>query len=506
VKRMRTRSRSMMSRRAFLSGAAATTGLAVGFRHRNAFGALLEGLYVPRPGRSQYVLRVAPTTLNPDGKQDVAAVTVNGIFPGPEIRVREGDQLRIRVENLLDQPTSIHWHGLLVPASMDGVPQVSNDPIAAGRVFVYEFPILQTGTYWYHSHSDMQEQIGLAGPFVIEEANAPGIDHDAVVMISDWLHRSPEQVWATLRRKASMRAGSTVEGSTVFGTMNPKSEMPKKGAGGTAMTMGATFGVDLSDVTYDAFLINGKGNANPWALQARPGERIRLRFINAGASTYFRLRLERISLRITHADGLAVRPVTVDHLLMGMAECYDAVVSLPASGSYTLHAVAQDGSGQAVGVLHTPDAPPTPNLTMPAFDGRALSYTELRALAPTTLPDGSRRSFQLALQGDMSRYIWMINGQAYPKADPLLIRQGDRVEVEMRNETMMWHPMHLHGHFFRVLQGAGEFCPLKHTVNVAPRETVKFEFTADNPGQWIFHCHNLYHLEAGMARVFEYET
>lgn len=310
MKRMVTRSGSMMSRRAFLSTTAASaTGLAIGFRHRNVFANATGTPYVPRPNKSQYVLRIAPTKLNPDGKQTVAAVTVNGIFPGPEIRVREGDQLRIRVENLLDQPTSIHWHGLLVPASMDGVPDVSNAPIAAGRVFVYEFPILQTGTYWYHSHSDMQEQIGLAGPFVIEEANSPGnIDHDAVVMLSDWLHRSPEQVWAALRGPKSNPAGSTMQGS---------------------MPMGASSRVDLSDVAYDAFLINGRGNAKPWILKARPGERIRLRFINAGASTYFRLRLDRIPLTITHADGIAVQPVTVEHLLIGMAECYDAVVHCP---------------------------------------------------------------------------------------------------------------------------------------------------------------------------------
>jgi FtsP/CotA-like multicopper oxidase with cupredoxin domain len=509
-----------MSRRTFLSSTAvAATGLAVGFR--SAFGAALETLYVPRPSKPQYVLRVAPTRLNPDDKQNVAAVTANGIFPGPEIRVREGDLVRIRVENFLDQPTSIHWHGLLVPASMDGVPNVSNDPIAAGRVFVYEFPIRQTGTYWYHSHSDMQEQIGFAGPFVIEESNGPeNIDHDAVVMISDWLHGSPEQVWATLRGQSSMRARSATLGGMQMGTIQGKGQTPMKGgtpgtamrmgdqkkaADGKSMTMGAR-SVDLSDVTYDAFLINGRGTASPWVLKARPGERIRLRFINAGASTYFRLRLDHIPLIITHADGIAVRPVTVDHLLIGMAECYDIVVSLPASGSYTLHAVAQDGSGQAVGVLYTPDVEPAPDLTMPVFDGRALSYRDLQAVAPTTLPPGPTRSFRLALQGDMSRYIWMIDGQAYPKADPLLIRQGDRVQVEMKNETMMWHPMHLHGHFFRVLQGAGELCPLKHTVNVAPRETVKFEFTADNPGSWFFHCHNLYHLEAGMARVFEYEA
>jgi FtsP/CotA-like multicopper oxidase with cupredoxin domain len=510
----------MVSRRAFLSSAAvAATGLAVGFR--NAFGDAMESLYVPRPSKPQYLLHVAPTTLNPDGKQKVAAVTVNGLFPGPEIRVREGTELRIRVENFLDQSTSIHWHGLLVPASMDGVPDVSNYPIAAGRVFVYEFPIRQTGTYWYHSHSDMQEQIGLAGPFVIEEANGPGnIDHDAVVMISDWLHRSPEQVWTTLRGQGSMRNGSTMPSSIPpMAMMKPNGKMPTEGgvpstamstdqkkAAGTSMKMGAGSRADLSDVNYDAFLINGKANSNPWVLKARPREHIRLRFINARASTYFRLRLDHIPLQITHADGLAVQPITVDHLLIGMAECYDAVVSLPASGSYTLHAVAQDGSGQAVGVLHTPDVVPAPNLTMPAFDGRALSYVDLRAVAPTTLPVGPTRSFQLTLQGDMTRYIWTIGGQAYPQADPLLIRRGDRVEVEMKNETMMWHPMHLHGHFFRVLQGAGELSPLKHTVNVAPRETVKFEFTADNPGRWIFHCHNLYHLEAGMARVFEYEA
>jgi FtsP/CotA-like multicopper oxidase with cupredoxin domain len=326
----------MMSRRAFLSSAGvAATGLAVGFR--NTFGSAMESLYVPRPSKPNYVLNVAPTTLNPDGKQNVASITVNGIFTGPEIRVREGTELRIRVENFLDQSTSIHWHGLLVPAAMDGVPDVSNYPIAAGQVFVYEFPVRQTGTYWYHSHSDFQEQIGLAGPLVIEEANGPGnIDHDAVVMMSDWLHRSPEQVWATLRGQSSTRAGSTMRsGMSPMGTMKPKGNLPIKGgmpsttmstqeqkkAAGTAMKMGASSRADLSDVKYDAFLINGKGNSDPWVLKARAGEPIRLRFINAGASTYFRLRLDRIPLRITHADGLAVQPVTVDHLLMGMAEC-----------------------------------------------------------------------------------------------------------------------------------------------------------------------------------------
>jgi FtsP/CotA-like multicopper oxidase with cupredoxin domain len=273
--------------------------------------------------------------------------------------------------------------------------------------------------------------------------------------------------------------------------------------GGMKMEAGA---VDLSDVKYDAFLLNGRAPNDPWTLSVRPGERVRLRMIDGGASTYFQVRLDGHQLQVTHADGLAVQPVTVDHLLIGMGETYDAVVKIAKPGSYTLHAVAQDGSGQALGVLHTPGVAPQPNRDIPKFDGRALSYADLRAPAPTTLPDGPARTFRLPLQGDMARYIWMIDGQAWPKADPLLIRRGDRVQIELVNETAMWHPMHLHGHFFRVLQGAGDRCPLKHTANVAPRETLRIEFTADNPGRWFFHCHNAYHLDAGMAREFQYET
>jgi FtsP/CotA-like multicopper oxidase with cupredoxin domain len=374
---------------------------------------------------------------------------------------------------------------------MDGVPEVANYPIPQGRAYVYEYPIRQSGTYWYHSHWGLQEQIGLAGPFVIEPVHEPlKVDHDVVIFISDWLHGSP---YAALEGLKKGPKGGKDTG---------KGDASK--AGGAPMKMDGAK-PDLADLEYDALLINGRGTQNPWTYAARRGERIRLRLVNTGASTYFNVRLDGHPLTITHADGLAVEPVTVDHVLMGMAECYDTVVTLSRSGSYTLHAVALDGSAQAIGVLHTPDVAPRPNLTMPKFDGRALAYKDLRAVAPTTLPNGPVRTFELALQGDMMRYVWSINGQVYPKTDPLLIRQGERVQIDLRNETGMLHPMHLHGHFFRVLQGAGERAPLKHTVNVAPKETVRIEFIADNPGRWIFHCHNLYHFEAGMARVFEYE-
>lgn len=454
--------------------------------------------YVPRPNPTRYVLGVARSTMNPDGKRPMPSCVVNGSLPGPEIRVREGEQFRALVENrLTDAPTAIHWHGLLVPAGMDGVPDISAVPTSPGRTFVYEYPILQSGTYWYHSHVGFQEQTGFYGPFIIEPREETlRADHDAVVMLGDWLHRSPEEVFAELRGKQGTPPAA--------GGMAGMAGMPAPAAAPASMAMKG--GADLSDVKYDAFLLNGTAPDAPWTLAARPGERIRLRLINAAGSTYFRVRLDDHPLEVTHADGLAVEPVTVDHLLMGMAECYDVVVALGKSGSYTLHAVAQDGSGQAIGVLHTPDVKPAPNRAMPTFAGRALEYADLRAPAPTVLPTGASRKFRLPLQGDMSAYVWMIDGQAWPQADPLVVRAGDRVEIELVNQTMMWHPMHLHGHFFRLLQGAGDFCPLKHTVNVAPSETVRIEFTADNPGRWFFHCHNVYHLEAGMARELVYEV
>lgn len=486
------RSRAGMSRRALLrAGAAGAAGLALGTAGRRA-AAQSATAYVPRPNRAQHVLRVGATMRNPDGGPVVPAVTADGTLPGPAIRAREGDLLRIQVENhLADSPTSIHWHGLLVPAGMDGVPDISNLPIAPGQAYVYEFPLRQSGTYWWHSHWGFQEQIGLFGPLVIDAADAPAPTHDPVVMLSDWLHRGPAEVFAALRGAA--------------GTATPGA-MPTAGMAMGGRAMGGMATPDLSDVTYDAFLLNGKSRDAPWSYAAAAGEPIRLRLVNAAGSTSFNVRLDGHPLRITHADGLAVEPLEVDHLLMGMGECYDAEVVLSAPGSHTLHAVAQDGSGQAVGVLHTPDVAPRANLAMPALDGRALAYAALRAAAPTALPDGASRAFDLPLRGDMARYVWTIAGQAYPDADPLRIRDGDRVQVTMKNETGMWHPMHLHGHFFRLLQGAGDRCPLKHTVNVAPGETVRIEFLADNPGNWFFHCHNVYHLEAGMARQFQYEV
>jgi len=446
--------------------------------------------YVPRPNPTQYVLKIAPADLNPDGRRVVPAMAINGAMPGTEIRVKEGEVVRLQVENHLPrQPTSMHWHGILVPAVMDGVPDVSTYPVDAGRVFIAEFPILQSGTYWYHSHLDLQEQLGLSGAFIIEpRRESLAYDRDYVVLLSDWLHTDPAAALAKLR------AGDAMKGMNMGETAMPP-------AAGMAMNK-----PDLSDIKYDAFLLNGKGNQDPWTCVAKRGDRIRFRLINGGSSTYFRFMIDGHRLRITHADGPALQPVEVDNLLIGMGECYDAIVTVGSSGSFTIRAVAQDGSGQAVGVLHTPDVPAKADLSMPTFGPRALSYADLVALEPTTLPAGPVREFSLDATGDMAKYVWSISDQAYPNAEPLLIQQGERVRITLTNKTSMWHPFHLHGHFFRLLTGTAENprYPIKHTANLAPGGALRFEFAADNPGKWFFHCHNSYHLEAGMARVFIY--
>ena len=433
--------------------------------------------YVPRPGRAEYTFDVQRTTLNPDGLKPMPGTTVNGVLPGPEIRVKRGELLRIRTANrLTDEPASIHWHGLLVPAGMDGVPNVSNVPTPARGMYVYEYPIRQSGSYWYHSHYGFQEQIGLFGAYIIEDDDEPNqADRDAAVLLSDWLHRDPYQVFEDLKK--------------------PSTE-----------TAAAKSGPDLADVQYASYLVNGKGSDDPWTLEAEPGQSVRLRVTGAGASTYFRVSLDEHPLEITHVNGPAVEPVEVDEFLIGPGEGYDARIRLKKAGSYTLHAVTQAGDAQAIGVIHTPGVAPKANRSIPKPAKRTLELEMLRAIEPTTLPPGKRRDLRIVLGGDMKNYIWTLNGQAFPKADRLIIGPGEQVGVEMVNETMMWHPMHLHGHFFRALNGAGERSPLMHTISVPPRKTIRIEFTADNPGDWFFHCHNLYHLDAGMARIFQYEV
>jgi len=478
---------SSLTRRRLLQGGIASAGLVAGSSFGKASPTAApskksstgsaQSPYVPTPPPPDYEFLIQTTTLNPDGQKAMPAITVNGILPGPEIRVKKGDLFRVRtVNSLTNEPTSIHWHGLLLPAAMDGVPGVSNEATGARQMYVYEYPIRQTGSYWYHSHYQLQEQIGLFGPYIIEDDDEPNqSDRDAVVMISDWLHRDPYMVFEELKKT------------------------------GVAKKASAT-GPDLADIQYASYLINGKPVDDPWTLEVERGESVRLRVTGAGASTYFRVSLDEHPLEVTHVNGPAIEVVEVDEFLIGPGEVYDARIRIEKPGSYTLHAVTQAGDAQALGVIHTPGVAPKANTAMPKPAKRALELGMLQSLEPTTLPPGKRRDLRVVLGGDMSNYTWTMNGQAYPKADPLVIGAGERVGVKLVNETPMWHPMHLHGHFFRTLNGAGERAPLMHTVSVPPRETIDIEFIADNPGQWIFHCHNLYHLDAGMAREFQYEV
>lgn len=474
-----------VNRRALLRMGIAGLGAAAGLP-REARGAPAARPPAAAPGRPvSRTLQLAWQDLNPDGVT-VRGMTVNGVMPAPEIRLREGDWVRLLVENRLTEPSSIHWHGILLPAAMDGVPGVSQAPIAAGAPFLYEYPVRQSGTYFYHSHFGFQEQRGIAGPFIIEGGtDTVACDREYVVILQDWLHSNPDQVIPDLRARARSRPAA-----------------PPPGQGGAAM-------IDGADVQYPSFLLNGRPPANPWTGAVRRGERVRLRVINASGSTIFRFRIDGHPFQVTHTDGTPVKPVEADNLWIATAERYDLLVRIRDAGSFGLRAAPLGSPGQAFGVLRTADARAAAAPGVPTdWGARTLGYAQLAAPRETTLPAGPAREYALTLGGDMAAYKWSINGQYYPQADPLLIRQGERVRVTIANPTMMVHPMHLHGHVFRVLGGAAgdRFAPLKDTIGVWPKETVKIEFLADNPGKWFFHCHNLYHLETGMAREWHYQV
>ena len=525
---------------------------------------LLLFLTTARARVVEYDLEVAEQSWTPGGKvKAVRALTLNGGIPGPTLRFREGDTARIRVHNRLKgEETSIHWHGILLPNAQDGVPHVTTPPVKPGTTHTFEFPLIHSGTYWYHSHTGLQEQIGVYGSIVIEPKNGEPVraDREHVVVLSDWTTESPAEVIRTLMRGSdwyALKKGSmqSLTGAAKAGALKEfwereRSRMPA---------------MDISDVAYDAFLANGKESIT---LPGKPGEKVRLRVINAAASTYFYLQSATGPLRIVAADGPAVEPLSVNRLLMGMAETYDVVVTVPQSGQWEVRATAQDGSGHASillgsGELHSaPDIPRPDNYRMDshlmaAMDDmedddmpgmkmehghqrmemqhgqggmkmdhgqggmkmehgridakqepeRPLSpYARLRSRESTAFRSSlPRRSMELRLTGDMERYVWSFNGKTMAEDGVIKIRKGEVLRLELINDTMMHHPIHLHGHFFRVLEGQGSRTPLKHTVDVPPMGKRTIEFEANEYGDWLFHCHLLYHMHAGMARVFSYE-
>jgi len=509
------------------------------------------------------------------GGHAAEATTVNGGVPGPEIRLREGQEVVLRVRNGLHEDTSIHWHGLFVPPEMDGVPGVSFDGIPAGETFVYRFPIRQSGTYWYHSHSGFQEQTGVYGPLVIEPTS-PGphaYDREYTIVLSDWTFENPNRVLANLKRyggyynfqrRTLANLGDESDGMGFWGAVVDRFRWAR-------MRMDPTDISDVTGVTY-TYLFNGLAPDENWRGIFNPGERVRLRFINASAATYFDVRIPGLRLAVIGADGMNVAPVEVDEFRLAIAETLDVLVE-PIDTAYTVFAEAMDRSGFARGTLATgpdviaaiPARRPRPLLNMAdmgmdhgAMGGehaghnmthqcsaamtavsrhgddehgagnamvaavarsrvsepgvglrdtrwQVLTYADLRRAVPgaDTAVEPSRE-IELHLTGNMERYMWSFDGEQYRHdMAPIALRHGERVRFVLINDTMMAHPIHLHGMFFELEVGACEHNPLKHTVNVQPAERTSFIVTATEVGRWAFHCHILYHMEAGMFRVVE---
>lgn len=483
-------------------------------------------LTAPAPGQRvvEYDLRIAAQTMSPAGKP-VRALTINGGIPGPTLHFREGDFARIRVHNdLKNEETSTHWHGLLLPNKQDGVPHITTPPILPGTTHTFGFALRHSGTYWYHSHTHLQEQSGVYGSIVVTPKDGEPVkaDREQVLVLSDWTNYNPHEVMRMLMR-----------GSDYFGLMrrNSQSILGAWQRGNLkdyfVREWDRMMPMDVSDVGYHAFLINGQRQTR---IEGRPGERVRLRIINAAAASYFHLNSSAGPMTIVAADGPPVQPVKLDRFLMAIAETYDVIITIPASGQHEFRFTAQDGSGHVSaffgsGTLTPATDPPKPNLyQMDEMLNLALEeqeddpraslklarpgspYRLLRATHNTTLPAKlPRRKITLHLTGDMNRYIWGFDGKTIAQEPFVMIKKGEIIELELINDSMMHHPIHLHGHFFRLLMGQGRYSPLKHTVDVPPMSKRTVEFEANEEKDWMFHCHILYHMMSGMARVFRYE-
>jgi CopA family copper-resistance protein len=495
-----------------------------------------------------------------DGRAGHAAL-VNGTIPGPLIRLKEGQRVRIAVTNRLDEDTSIHWHGLLVPFQMDGVPGVSFPGIKPGETFTYDFPVRQAGTYWWHSHSGLQEQIGHYGPMIIDPAGEDPIayDREHVVVLSDWSFLHPHELF----RKLKVNAGHfNMQKQTVAGLLAGQDQPLKDRVEWARMRMDPT---DIADVTGSVYtyLVNGHGPGDNWTGLFSPGERVRLRFINSAAMTIFNVRIPGLSLEVVAADGQPVSPVAVDEFQIAPAETFDIIVRPTEDKAFSLVAEASDRSGMAratlaprlgmtagvpllrkrplatmtdmgMGAMHhgmdmpgmdmsmrsqanAPSVPLTPGvqtispMPMDRMDQppqgledvghTVLRYADLASPHPPTDPRPPGRTMEIHLTGNMERFMWAFDGEAFgPIKKPIAFQRDERVRVVLINDTMMAHPIHLHGHFFELVNGQ-ERQPLKHTVNVAPGGKVAFDLTASEPGDWAFHCHLLLHMHAGMFNV-----
>ncbi len=515
-----------------------------------------------------YRITIDEKMVNFTGKE-VEAMAVNNYIPAPTLTFTEGQNAVIYVTNNMKVETSVHWHGLILPNFQDGVPYLNSPPILPGKTHKFEFPLTHSGTYWYHSHTGLQEQRGVYGAIMIKPKKQKlDYDYDLTLVLSDWTDEKPYSVlknlkrnneWYAIKRKTNVSLANAIANNALGAQLKLWSKrMP---------------GVDISDVAFDAFLINGK--PAPTYPQFKAGDKVRIRMVNASAATYFWITIGGKQMLIA-SDGVDVVPVHRDKVLHAIAETYDYIVTIPESGAVEVRATAQDGSGFTSAILgsgtiekakvlppvdyikmlkqmgnmkmggsmkmdekmsmkkememeempmHKKDSMPKMKMNdkhqhhkmdmmksdatkmkgMNMQMNKEFSYDYLKSPVKTTIhSELPTNEITLNLTGNMLRYVWSLNGKVLSEVDKIKIKRGEKARITLNNKTMMHHPMHLHGHFFRVVNANGEYSPLKHTVNVPPMGSVTIEFDANETGDWFFHCHILYHAKAGMARIFSY--
>jgi CopA family copper-resistance protein len=573
--------RTLLKKAAVLGGGAALSALLPPWARSVAQGTAT----MPTLFGEDINLTIGHTPLTIDGKT-AHAVTINGTVPGPLLRLKEGQRVRIAVTNNLGEETSIHWHGLLVPTEMDGVPGVSFPGIPPGETFVYEFPVVQSGTYWYHSHSGLQEAEGHYAPIVIDPAGPDPVksDREHVIVLADHGEMHPHMIFKRLKQQGNV---FNYQRQTIAGLLAGEDQTFAERAEWAKMLMDPT---DISDVTGQVmtFLVNGHGPKDNWTALFNPGERVRLRFINAAAQMIFNVRIPGLKLTVVAADGQNVRPVEVDEFQIGNAETYDILIQPAEDRAYTIVSEAVDRSGMGRATLAprpgmTAAVPPlrerplatmrdmgmdhskmahaettVPGMAPPRTRGsdvmadmsemggmdmsmlnprnapqikmgpnvqmitpmpvdrtgeagqglesvghRVLVYKDLVALDRNPDTRAPSRALEIRLTGNMERFSWGFDGWKFSEdPPPYSFRTGERVRITLVNDTMMTHPIHLHGHFFELIHAPVGYLPRKHTVNVLPGGKVTFDVTAEE-GDWAFHCHMLYHMHAGMFQVFK---
>ncbi len=565
--------------------------------------------YAPVLEGTEFDLTIAETPVNFTGSPRMAT-TINGSIPGPTLRWREGDTVTLRVTNRLAVASSIHWHGILLPFEMDGVPGISFKGIPPGETFTYRFKVVQTGTYWYHSHSGMQEQTGMYGAIIIDSASGRSTqadrdyaDRDYVVQFSDWSDEDPMRVFSQLKMQSDYYNYNQPTAPDFFKDVarsGLKAALDKRKMW-NEMRMNPTDLADISAATY-TYLMNGSTPAANWTGLFSPGEKVRLRLINSGAMTFFDVRIPGLKMTVVQTDGQDVEPVTVDEIRIGVAETYDVIVT-PGDDTYTIFAQSMDRTGYARGTLATraglmaavpeldkpeplgmgdmmgamgggnmagmdhgsaggkgemagmsgmggmnhggmaldhskhaqqagmamgdPLAKPSttarhakteygastdmrvdmartnlddPGIGLRNNGRRVLTYADLHTIGGPLDPRGPGREIELHLTGNMERYTWSLDGLEFGKSTPVHFKYGERVRVILHNDTMMTHPMHMHGMWSELESDGGGFQVRKHTISVQPAQRISFLVNADALGRWAWHCHLLLHMDAGMFR------